>query len=76
MHRIQDEVAVVVEKVVGQFELLEHDGLLHPVCPRRGRVWMNVEATVSVELASTKRIPFVVFVFVAVVLFNKRVGIV
>lgn len=35
-------MAVLVERVVGQLELEEGDGLLHPVTPWCWRVWVEV----------------------------------
>ena len=43
VHRVEDDVPVLVQLVVGQLELVEGDHLLHPLRPLGGRVWVHVD---------------------------------
>lgn len=51
-------MAVLVECVVGELELEERDGLLHPVAPKGRRVWVEVSPAGRLRLRFSRHLPF------------------
>ena len=60
-------MSVLVEVVIGQLELVEEDGLFHPVGSRGWRVGMDVESTRHVGLCLARHHPLRVVVLVTTV---------
>lgn len=50
-------MAVLVERVVGELELQEGDGLLHPVAPQRRRVGVEVRPAGRLRLRFSCHLP-------------------
>ena len=51
-------MAVLVQRIVGEFELEEGDGLLHPVAPRGRRVGVEVGPAGRLGLRFSCHLPF------------------
>ena len=60
-------MSVLVQVVVGEFQFVECDWLLHPVRPRGGRVRVDVEASGHVGLGLAGHHPLRVVVLVSAV---------
>lgn len=66
-------VAVLVGDVVGQFQLVKRDHLLHPLFPRRRRVGVDVHTFRHLRVGLTGHHPTAVVKFVAAIIHRNDI---